>query len=169
MADEARVNVVLPAGGEADDNAHRPRRIVPAFSAPGPIVDQRGPIGHQRGFRCQAGKPLPGNGISRAEKKAPIRRPNHRSPVSETQWSYKNPPNRGLSHACRKSPQLREYVVGPAEVALLKENNGLQWQTYPRGHFHPQRYFGALANLIMGSPTPRKCGCWGCWCWPTEA
>ena len=28
MADEARVNVVLPAGGEADDNAHRPRRIV---------------------------------------------------------------------------------------------------------------------------------------------
>src|SRR5262245_56040187 len=27
MADEARVNVVLPAGREADDNAHRPRRI----------------------------------------------------------------------------------------------------------------------------------------------
>src|SRR5262245_37416672 len=27
MADEARVNVVLPARGKADDNAHRPRRI----------------------------------------------------------------------------------------------------------------------------------------------
>src|SRR5262249_24610929 len=27
LADEARVNVVLPAGGEADNNAHRPRRI----------------------------------------------------------------------------------------------------------------------------------------------
>ena len=39
--------------------------------------------------------PLPGNGISRAEKKAPIRRPNHRSAVSETKRSFKNPDDSG--------------------------------------------------------------------------
>jgi hypothetical protein len=38
---------------------------------------------------------LPGNGISRAEKKAPIGRQNHRSAVSETKWSYKNPAKSG--------------------------------------------------------------------------
>jgi hypothetical protein len=44
---------------------------------------------------CRLRSPLPGNGISRAEKKAPIRRPNHLSAVSETKRSYKNPANSG--------------------------------------------------------------------------
>jgi hypothetical protein len=33
--------------------------------------------------------------VSRAEKKAPIGRQNHRSAVSETKWSYKNPAKSG--------------------------------------------------------------------------
>jgi hypothetical protein len=32
-------------------------------------------------------------------------------------------------------------------VPLLKENNGLQWQTFARGTFDQQRLSGALANL----------------------
>jgi EamA-like transporter family len=44
---------------------------------------------------CRLRSPLPGNGISRAEKKASIRPPNHRSAVSETKRSYKNPANSG--------------------------------------------------------------------------
>jgi hypothetical protein len=39
--------------------------------------------------------PLPGNGISRAEKKAPLRPPSHRSAVSETKRSFKNPADSG--------------------------------------------------------------------------
>src|SRR5262249_6425664 len=39
--------------------------------------------------------PLPGNGISRAEKKASMRPLNHRSAVSEIKRSYKKPANSG--------------------------------------------------------------------------
>jgi hypothetical protein len=57
----------------------------------------------------QARSPLPGNGIPGAEKKAPIRRPNQRSTVSETKCSH--PPIAGLCATFRKFPQLHECAV----------------------------------------------------------
>src|SRR5262245_3778517 len=50
---------------------------------------------HSNRVSAEQWSPWPGNGISRAEKKAPIGRQNHRAAVSETKWSYKNPAKLG--------------------------------------------------------------------------
>ena len=54
--------------------------------------------------------PLPGNGISRAEKKTPIRRPNHRSAVSETKRLFKSPADSGPFGGATRS--TGEFSIG---------------------------------------------------------
>src|SRR4029450_7503363 len=61
---------------------------------------------------CRLRSPLPGNGISGAEKNAPIRRPTHGSAVSETKRSYKKPANSGpFPTTTGNPPQPPECVV----------------------------------------------------------
>jgi hypothetical protein len=64
---------------------------------------------------CRLRSPLPGNAISKPEKRAPIRRPSHRSAVSETKRSYKNPRQiaafrtpSGNLHNCENAWWVRE-------------------------------------------------------------
>jgi hypothetical protein len=61
--------------------------------------------------------PLPGNGIFRAEKKRSIRPLNHRSAVSETKQSYKDPPIRGLSQPLQEISITAGMRGGPGIVA----------------------------------------------------
>jgi hypothetical protein len=58
--------------------------------------------------------PLPGNGISRAEKKASIPPPNHGSAVSETKRSYKKPANSGPFSTTNRQPVHYEATHGLA-------------------------------------------------------
>src|SRR5215470_11077015 len=52
----------------------------------------------------------------------------------------KTPLIRGFSHACRKSPQLPECVVGPGDVAQASIVNGLRVKQFQKG---PQTAFSA--------------------------
>jgi hypothetical protein len=70
------------------------------------VLQQRMPRG-----LCRLRSPLPGNGISRAEKKAPTRLPNHRSAVSETKRCTTSPPIRGL---CKHSQEFSANGQGCA-------------------------------------------------------
>jgi len=77
---------------------------------------------------CRRRSPLLGNGISRAEKKALIRRPNHRSAVSETKRSFKNPADSGAFRT--PAGNLRE--CGTAWWAW--EDSNLQPTDYAASH-----------------------------------
>jgi hypothetical protein len=87
--------------------------------------------------------PLPGNGISRAEKKAQYvpRATDQRS--QRRSGRSKTPPIRGLSHACRKSPRMWDCVVAHVvQVEPVSNSNSLltgRKQGTPLG-------FGSLHN-----------------------
>ena len=85
------------------------------------VLQQRMPRG-----LCRLRSPLPGNGISRAEKKASIRPPNHRSAVSEIKRSYNNPPIRGLSQPLQEisaTAGMRGGGCSPHRTGLIHQNS----------------------------------------------
>ena len=72
---------------------------------------------------CRLRSPLPGNAISRAEKKRQFaaRATDQRS--QRQSGRIRTPPNRGISHAFRQSPQLRDRTCDPYHV---KEAHGVE-------------------------------------------
>ena len=59
----------------------------------------------------------------------------------------KTPPIRGRSHACRKSPQPSECVVGPGGVPPHYDSNDLFCPAYTNAGFETKRQFPQLSSL----------------------
>src|SRR5262249_18838964 len=121
-----------------------------------------GPTNHNRARSlCRLRSPLPGNGISRAEKNAPIRRLNHGSAVSETKRSHNKPANsrpfstttgnlrnrRNAWWAREDSPPPEH--LSPAEVEIWKAVLGSR----KAGHFGPEIF----PLLVAYSTTAAAC------------
>jgi hypothetical protein len=69
--------------------------------------------------------PLPGNGISWAETKAPKRARRFKDAIAETEPARTIPPIRGYSPRTRKSPLVEKCVVGAQEVQQMRRINAL--------------------------------------------
>src|SRR2546422_9772507 len=68
---------------------------------------------------CRLRSPLPGNGISGAEKKAPIRRPNTDQRSQRPSGRTRSPPIRAFANTARNSPQPDCVVVDAVPYELV--------------------------------------------------
>jgi len=89
--------------------------------------------------------PLPGNGISRPEKKAPIRRPSHGSAVSETKRSHKKPANAGPFSTTTGNLRNRRNAWWAWEDSKLQPDH-YEWSARP---------LAACFSILMDEP---ECG-----------
>ena len=91
---------------------------------------------HSNRVSAEQWSPLPGNGISRAEKKAPIGRQNHRSAVSETKWSYKIPAKSGHLARLQEISTIARMRGGPGRTrtsnqTVMSESRNLKKPVNP--------------------------------------
>ena len=95
---------------------------------------------------CEPQPPFPGNGILRAETKAPEKRLRFEWPSEETTRTHGSPPVRGYSQRAGKSLFARDCVAVLRGVSLPSVTNNLGWQTVLKARFDPKCNLAAVAN-----------------------